>query len=296
MADKLCIEQQSKDQGSRRWFREQWANSLAAERCLYPKGKPITQWEMFEREKALHIDAILAEHGLSKGWVLEFGCGTGGMSVYLANQGFQAIATDVSSDAVRLANLNFQKNGQRDDPGGFCTTAADVYRLPFQSNVFDVAMSHGVLEHFDQRSLPLVVQEVIRTLKPGGLFLADIAHGRFSARKVARWFSFPLLFGYHLLTANTDKLRATFSDYFESYYENALTQEEWRDILEHCGLINVELKVHRPFPPFPLTPMLNRKYVDLMEKLLPLWRWFDNSQSWLARHLGWLYLAYGTKP
>jgi len=290
------VNPQSKDQGSRCWFQQQWADSLAARRYLYPQAAPTTQWEIFEREEAIRIDSMLADKGLSSGQVLEYGCGTAGMSVYLANQGFQTIATDVSVDALRLANLNFQENGRSSVRGSFYTSAADVYRLPFKSDVFDITMSYGLLEHFDEQSIALVLQEVIRVLRPGGFFLADISHGCFSVRKLAKWLSFPTSLGYYLLRADFEKLRTLLANYFDGFYENHLGPWEWKKALEMVGLVDVKVEVHRPFPPFSLTPALDKRYVALLEKLLPFWHWFDSSQSWFTRRWGWLYLAYGSKP
>jgi SAM-dependent methyltransferase len=286
---------QAKDRGSQRWFQQQWEDSLTATRFLYPKTTPTTQWEIFEREKATRIDAILTSRGLFSGRTLEYGCGTAGMSVYLANQGFQATATDISVDALKLADLSFRANGQRREDS-FGTSAANVFHLPFPDGTFDISMSHGLLEHFNKHLLPSVLQEATRILKPDGLFLADISHGRFSVRKVARWLNFPLSLGYYLLRVDTSKLRALLANYFAGFYENRLGTREWKRALEDAGLVNVEVQVHRPFPPFTLTPALDKKYVALMEKLLPFWNRFDESQSWVARHWGWLYLAYGIKP
>lgn len=250
---------------------------------------------MFEREKAAWIDVILSGKGISSGWVLEYGCGTAGMSVYLANQGFQAVATDISMDALVLANMNFRENGCHNGKSNFFISAADVCRLPFQDDIFDISMSHGLLEHFRQDVLPLVLQEAVRILKPGGLFLADISHGRFSARKVARWLNFPVSLVYYLCRGEFVKLRKFLSACFD-LYENRLDPHQWKQTLEGAGLTDVQVKVLRPFPPFSLTPALDRQYVALMTKLLPLWHRFDRSQSWFTQRWGWLYLAYGIKP
>jgi SAM-dependent methyltransferase len=287
---------QSKDQGSRHWFQQQWTNSITARRYLYPKAVPTTQLEIFEREKAIRIDSILASRGLAGGQVLEYGCGTAGMSVYLANRGFHAVATDVSIDALKLANLNVQENGQCGAWDSFYTSAADVYHLPFPNDVFDITMSHGLLEHFNEQFVALVLREILRVLRPGGLFLADISHGCFSVRKIAKWLNLPLALGYYLLKADFDRLRALLSNYFDGFYENHLGPRDWREALELAGLVNVEVEVNRPFPPFSLTPALDRRYVAFLERLLPFWHWFDSSQSWFTRHWGWLYLAYGSKP
>ena len=55
---------------------------------------------------------------------------------------------------------------------------ADANRLPFRTGCFDVVLSTGLLEHFLDPS-PIVV-EMVRVLRPGGLFYSDIVPKKFS--------------------------------------------------------------------------------------------------------------------
>lgn len=285
-----------KTEGSQEWFDDHWQAALQEGRYLYPKAVPTTQWELFEREKAVHIDRLLDEKRILEGLVLECGCGTAGMSVYLANKGFPTIATDISPAALKLAQLNAEENRTASAPANLHLLAADVFSLPLPDDAFDLVMSHGLLEHFDSQSLRAVMPEMVRVLRPGGLFVADISHGGFSVRKVARWLNLPVSLGYYLCRADFSKLRLLWRAHFDGFYENSLNAEQWADQLEMATLCQVQVKVMRPFPPFALTPSIGRMYVGLMERLLGFWRRFDRSQSWLTRRWGWLYLAYGTKP
>jgi SAM-dependent methyltransferase len=284
-----------KSEGSQLWFDEQWQVGHRDTRYLYPRETPRTQWELFEREKALHIDRLLETRRLYKGLALECGCGTAGMSVYLANKGFGSVATDTSTAALALARLNADDNCLPEAVGTVSTAAADVRHLPFPDDVFDVVMSHGLLEHFHRDLVGPVLREMVRVLTPGGLFLADIAHGCFSVRKLARWVEFPVSCVYYLCRADRGKLRALWRSRTDGFYENDLDDKQWEEALRLSTLAEVELDVLRPFPPFALTPALDRLYVRFMERLLPLWRRFDDSQSRLTRRWGWLYLAHGTK-
>jgi len=295
MAESGARADRGKREGSQQWFDDHWQAALEQGRYLYPKAVPSTQWELFEREKATLIDRLLDEKHISDGLALECGCGTAGMSVYLANKGFRAAATDISLTALKLAQLNARENGVGSAVGNVHVLASDVFRLPFPDDVFDLVMSHGLLEHFDGESLGRVMGEMVRVLRPGGLFLADISHGCFSVRKVARWLNLPVSLAYYLCRADFDRFRVRWRAHFDGFYENDLNAEQWADELELARLSDVDVRVLRPFPPLDLTASIGTIYVALMEKLMGLWHWFDRSQSWLTRRWGWLYLAHGTK-
>jgi len=282
--------------GSAQWFDDHWECALERVTYLYPRESPTTQWELFEREKTRHIDHLLKERQLSGGLVLECGCGTGGMSIYLANQRWTAIATDISRKALDLARLNAHENLESDALGQVQLLAADVLSLPFTDNSCHVVMSHGLLEHFDLLSARAVLREMVRVLRPGGLLLADISHGSFSVRKVTRWLNLPVSLVYYICRADLYSLRAMWRSYFDGFYENSLNTEDWERELKTAALSEVQVEVLRPFPPLDLTPSMDRLYVRLMQRLLRFWLWFDQAQSWFTRRWGWLYLAYGAKP
>ena len=214
----------------------------------------------------------------------------------MANRGFRAVATDVSTTALALAALNAQENGTADGMRNLMLVGADVFSLPFPDGIFDVVMSHGLLEHFDRQSLRLIMSEMVRVIRPGGLFLADIIPGVFSVRKIAYWINLPVKLVYYLCHAEFDNVRVVWTSYFHGFYENSLHAEQWQHELELATLSDVEVRVMRPFPHFELIPSIERMYVALMTRLLGLWRRFDRAQSWLTRRWGWLYLAHGTKP
>lgn len=209
---------QDRPRGSRQWFDDHWRRSLEQGRFLYPRADPASQWELFERQKAIRVDQILDEKRISAGLALECGCGTAGMSVYLANRGFMAIGTDVSPNALELARMNVLENGSADGISRLQLLGADAFVLPFSDGSFDLVMSHGLLEHFDRQSLRRVMRETVRVLKPGGLFLADISHGAFSVRKVARWLNLPATVAYYVCRTDFDGLKALRRAYFDGFY------------------------------------------------------------------------------
>jgi SAM-dependent methyltransferase len=94
--------------------------------------------------------------------VFEGGCGTGYLSTLLGRHfGWQVTAIDLSLDGLKHARRY-----------GFRSAAqADLRHIPFASGVFDVVLCMDVLAHFERGEESVPVRELIRVLRPGGLFV-----------------------------------------------------------------------------------------------------------------------------
>jgi len=285
------------EQGSHEAFDLEWQQALTTRDprwFSYPAEHPRTQTEVFEWVKARRIERLLSARGIRKGRVLEFGCGSAGMSVFLANKGFEVYATDISMNALRVSETNAGLHGSPDCLHLICS---DTFCLPFQDGGFDVVMSYGLLEHFDERHLSELLGEVLRVLRPGGLFISDIVPGpqRFSVRTVGLILSYVGSVVYHLAKGQGEKAKQLYAAYFQHLYENTFNDREWVQILERASLVSVTVDVCHPFPPLAVAGRLERTYVRLMKAAMPLWCWFDGRNSWLSRRWGWMYLAHGTR-
>jgi SAM-dependent methyltransferase len=281
--------------GSQEYFKQFWSGA-GEQDYAYPRAIPRTQWDLFEREKVLLVQRFLAESEAPGTLALEYGCGSAGMSVYLANQGFRAVATDISVEALQVARANWEQNAAEAVQTLFTAALVDAFHLPFRDSAFDNVMSYGLLEHFDRGALAGSLAETRRVLRPGGVFLGDSVHGRFSARKVATWLNFGASWIYHALRGRFRELASLPGAYFHPFYENDLGLADWRECLSSAGFVQVQVLCTRPFPPLAIAGRLERLYVSLMEKAVRFYRWFDESQSWLSRRWGWTYLFRAVKP
>lgn len=88
---------------------------------------------------------------------LEAGAGTGTISLELARAGARVTMIDASPAAVWRIRAASQRNARVE-----FIAAADVRRLPFQDESFDVVWSSGVLEHFSESDLANVLSEMSR--------------------------------------------------------------------------------------------------------------------------------------
>jgi len=96
--------------------------------------------------------------------VLEVGCGDG--TLWLRNadripEGWRVTLTDISNGMVEEARFRLSR-----DPSPFVFLHADVHRLPFHEEQFDLVLANNMLYHISD--IPLAVAEIHRVLKPGG--------------------------------------------------------------------------------------------------------------------------------
>jgi ubiquinone/menaquinone biosynthesis C-methylase UbiE len=138
-----------------------WADDDTA-RFLRLRIKTFYNMDYFERIVLPLLDLP------SEGHVLDIGCGYGGLSLLLARarSDLHIRGVDLEQGALESAasialqegldNLSFQ-------PG-------DGHQLEFSDDQFDAVMCQTVLTHV--REAVTVISEMVRVLKPGGVFMA----------------------------------------------------------------------------------------------------------------------------
>lgn len=97
--------------------------------------------------------------------ILDLGCGTGRHSTYLAKQGFQVCATDISKTGIAILKKKNIKN--------IHCKIHDMAQIPYADNFFDAiicvfVMGHGLLSDAEK-----TVGEMFRVLKPNGMVVTE---------------------------------------------------------------------------------------------------------------------------
>lgn len=105
---------------------------------------------------------ILHIIGGAKGkFVMEAACGSGILSLRLAQKGAKVTVLDISENALKTARQNLNKHCEKSG-----IIKADILKMPFDDNMFDVVWNQGVIEHFAEPEN--VVAEMYRATKKGG--------------------------------------------------------------------------------------------------------------------------------
>ncbi len=93
--------------------------------------------------------------------VLDLGSGTGFFTDLLASTYDQVIGLDISTDMLHFAKETRNKN--------ISWLEADAHNIPLKDNSIDLIYSNLVIQWFDP--LDEAITEMLRVLKPGGLFI-----------------------------------------------------------------------------------------------------------------------------
>ena len=100
--------------------------------------------------------------------ILDAGCGTGRHSNYLANQGFKVHGIDVSSEAVRIAEVNKQDNTVDYHVGS-------LIDLPFSPNSIDFILASHSLGYASNEDVRKSVKQLDSVLISGKPILIRVA-------------------------------------------------------------------------------------------------------------------------
>lgn len=219
--------------------------------------------------------------------MLECGCGRATASCYMATRGYDCTMLDYSSQAIDQAKASFANNSLN---GKFILS--DMNKLPFTDNQFDVVYSGGVLEFF--ADITDTLREIVRVLKPGGLFVVNIVPNKFSCQTLAdlehtlvHSLRMLLMFRWREVFVRLNHLPPGVSRASLRFYVSAFESAGLDNVIGHCVT---------PFPAIALGREGERVYVNLLKYFLPQWRKFNRSHSFWSEIFGMAYTVYGTKP
>ncbi|MCP3983666.1 MAG: class I SAM-dependent methyltransferase [bacterium] len=97
---------------------------------------------------------------------LDLGCGAGRHSVFLASEGFQTVAADLSRKGLDGAAQRATSEGLEID-----TQLAAIDQIDFPSGYFDAVLCYSVYCYAPIDQIATSIERVADALKPGGRFL-----------------------------------------------------------------------------------------------------------------------------
>jgi len=108
--------------------------------------------------------------------ILDLGCGTGFLAMQLASLGFRVRGIDVEhKNSEKIEEFKKKKGLQLKiwralENDNLKLSFYDGLKLPFANRSMESVVAHAVIEHIPKANLPILVEEIRRVLKPGGLF------------------------------------------------------------------------------------------------------------------------------
>jgi SAM-dependent methyltransferase len=115
----------------------------------------------FLKRNLIHADlltSVLRRSG--EGGVLEVGIGSGAQSALLSRFVGRVVSIDNDRRIMSAARTNVSRYGP-----GVGLVARDAFALPFREGTFGVALSQGLMEHFDDDSIGRLVREQLRVAR-----------------------------------------------------------------------------------------------------------------------------------
>ena len=220
--------------------------------------------------------------------MLECGCGSANISRYMAINGYKPTVLDYTDSGLKLAQNGFRRLNLEAN-----YVLGDINKLPFEDNSFDVVFSGGVLDFFENYEIPM--SEMIRVLKPKGVFAANMVPRKFSIQTIADWQRTLAHCLRAISKGNFNKAFKRISLVPIDYKTNKATLDDYVSKLDSLGLINLESRCITPFPLLSLPNSLQSKYINLINKNLDLWRNFNSSDKPWKRYFGMGYMIFGIK-
>jgi len=224
-------------------------------------------WWALDRTKFEWLRRQLPPEGIC----LEVGCGSARLSTLVGTEGLRAVGLDYCAEAAALAQTSFARAGVRGD-----VVMGEALRLPFRDDSVDIVLSTGLLEHFEDPAP--IVHEMVRVLRPGGLFYSDVVPKKFS------------------LMCVLDGIGKGQHDH-DGIPEYAFKGPQLLTMLRRLGLEAVRVVSSGVFP--PRLPILGRiRAVREAQGLFcygTRWLWSALDGTALAEWLGVYYLCVGRK-
>ena len=93
--------------------------------------------------------------------VLDLGCGSGWLSIFMSKYGFDVTGIDTSAPAIDLA-----KRWAEEDNAKVTFLSADILKPPFEDSSFDAIVCNSVLEHFRLDQAKTIFEKIYKMLSP----------------------------------------------------------------------------------------------------------------------------------
>jgi len=259
-------------------FDANWKSRKESTYNHWTKHRPHNQIQLAFRRHWLLFQEMM--HGRGYTSCLEVGCGRGSISSYFAENGFHCTLLDSSISVLATAKAIFATNGHHAN-----FVHGDALAMPFRDGCFDVVVSIGLLEHFQDIQTP--VFEQFRVSRPGGMIISYIVPERpDNIQRYFNWLNRILGVGAGSFNrhkkdpaAKTEIYR---SDYRSERYLSLVQKLAARNIVV-TGVYPLPMISHSPEFPFSLLPPpVERVLTRIFEMVLMVRKSLYKRNPWLC--------------
>jgi 2-polyprenyl-3-methyl-5-hydroxy-6-metoxy-1,4-benzoquinol methylase len=134
---------------------------LRTEDCVVERYRIHRHWKFFSKELVFKVLGNIREKR-----VLDFGCGEGQLATQLGRLGARVTGIDISPELIELAQRRAELDRVQDRVE---FKVQDILESGLDDEPFDFIVCTDALHHVD---LPLVLERLYRSLKPGGKLVA----------------------------------------------------------------------------------------------------------------------------
>lgn len=127
-------------------------------------------WLTYVKRNLIHWNLLREAYRRAIGGVLEVGVGSGAQSALLSRLIAPVVTLDNNTGILRKARTNLERFGRQ-----VHTVAGDAFRLPFPDQAFGVGISQGLMEHFSDGEITLLIREQLRVCS-SAVFSVPSAH------------------------------------------------------------------------------------------------------------------------
>lgn len=147
-------------------FQRRWETELAAATSepydgLENPSSISRSRQKFEWEQLVALESVLNINSGDR--ILEFGCGKARVLNEFCDIVTLCVGVDISREVLKLNRMEGRS---------LPLVQGDMFRQPFADESFDIVLSEGVIEHFDD--WPKILKEAVRLLKSGGQLVTAV--------------------------------------------------------------------------------------------------------------------------
>ncbi len=175
--------------------------------------------------------------------ILELGCGDG--SFWAQNQNklpenCKVVLSDISKGMVRDARRTLkEKDKEGNSRGKFICKVFPCEQIPYEDDSFDVVLANHVLFYCDD--VPVVLKEIRRVLKPGGVFICSTYGAKHMSEisRLVQGFDDRIILSAHKLYQHFGKengkdiLQEYFSEIHWKQYEDSLLVTDAQPLISY---------------------------------------------------------------